>query len=369
MSSLIRAAGLHGYEALSRSVGLNVEAELQRVGLSLAQLGDADALLPYAAMIQLLEHSAQESRCADFGLRLSRMQDLGILGPVSVVVRHSKTLGDALQLGSRYLFVQSPSLHFTVVPVQGQPENVDLSFSINMPDVPPCAQALELSLGVIAQSVRLLGQGRVRPTLAQLPHARIGPLRNYTTTFDCECRFERLLTALRIPTASLAEPLAEHNPMLQRLAQSYLDQNFVSGTSFVARPGPDAGAASARHGTDLTGQYRICTGPASAYVTASTQERGHTLRRHRRRDTAGTIASPVQPSAIATHGPGGGDAWLFRTGGIDAQLPTLVRRFAVRTATPCAERIDLSDPFNGRRMVAPGASKRLTRRRPGAGRR
>ena len=234
MSSLIRAAGLHGYEALGRSVGLNVEAELQRVGLSLAQLGDADALLPYAAMIQLLERSAQVSRCADFGLRLSRMQDLGILGPVSVVVRHSKTLGDALQLGSRYLFVQSPSLHFTVVPVQGQPENVDLSFSINMPDVPPCAQALELSLGVIAQSVRLLGQGRVRPTLAQLPHARIGPLRNYTTTFDCECRFERLLTALRIPTASLAEPLAEHNPMLQRLAQSYLDQNFVSGTSFVA---------------------------------------------------------------------------------------------------------------------------------------
>jgi len=234
MSSLIRAAGLHGYEALGRSVGLNVEAELQRVGLSLAQLGDADALLPYAAMIQLLEHSAPVSRCADFGLRLSRMQDLGILGPVSVVVRHSKTLGDALQLGSRYLFVQSPSLHFTVVPVQGQPENVDLSFSINMPDVPPCAQALELSLGVIAQSVRLLGQGRVRPTLAQLPHARIGPLRNYTTTFDCECRFERLLTALRIPTASLAEPLAEHNPMLQRLAQSYLDQNFVSGTSFVA---------------------------------------------------------------------------------------------------------------------------------------
>jgi len=62
MSSLIRAAGLHGYEALGRSVGLNVEAELQRVGLSLAQLGDADALLPYAAMIQLLEHSAQVSR-------------------------------------------------------------------------------------------------------------------------------------------------------------------------------------------------------------------------------------------------------------------------------------------------------------------
>jgi len=270
MSSLIRAAGLHGYEALGRSVGLNVEAELQRVGLSLAQLGDADALLPYAAMIQLLEHSAQVSRCADFGLRLSRMQDLGILGPVSVVVRHSKTLGDALQLGSRYLFVQSPSLHFTVVPVQGQPENVDLSFSINMPDVPPCAQALELSLGVIAQSVRLLGQGRVRPTLAQLPHARIGPLRNYTTTFDCECRFERLLTALR--DGELGRATRGAQPDAPAIGAKLSGPEFRLRHVLRGRPGPDAGAASARHGTDLTGQYRIRTGPASAYVAASTQE-------------------------------------------------------------------------------------------------
>ncbi|MES2148979.1 MAG: AraC family transcriptional regulator [Pseudomonadota bacterium] len=234
MNSLIRAAGLEGYEALGRSIGIDVEHELARVGLSLGQLSDPDRLLPYPAMIRLLENSASVARCPDFGLRLSQLQGLGMLGTLSVALRHAKTLGDALQLGSRYMFVHSPSIRFLVLPVEGDPANVDLAISIDLPDLPPCTQTLELCLGVMAECIRVLGQGRVRPTLAQLPHARCGPARNYAAAFGCESRFERLLAALRIPAASLGEPLAEHNPMLQQLAQNYLDQNFSAGTRCVA---------------------------------------------------------------------------------------------------------------------------------------
>ncbi|MES2129041.1 MAG: AraC family transcriptional regulator [Pseudomonadota bacterium] len=234
MNYQIRAAGLQGYEALARSLGVDAEAELVRVGLSRVQLEDPDALLPHRSMIHLLEHTAQVSACADFGLRLSHLQGLGVLGPVSVAIRHARTLADALQVAARYLFVHSPAVRFDILPVDGHPESVDLAVALDLPDLPACMQNLELCLGVVAHCIRLLGEGRWRPTLAQFPHARQGPLRSYTEALGCPCRFEQGLTALRIPATCLKEPLAEHNSMLLQMAQDYLDQHFCSSSSFVA---------------------------------------------------------------------------------------------------------------------------------------
>jgi AraC-like DNA-binding protein len=232
--ALVRSAALHGYETLARSLGVNVSAELRRVHLSLAQINDPDGLLPYAAMIALLEHTARVASCPDFGLQLSLVQDLGVLGPVAVVVRHASTLGEALQLASRYLFVQSPAARFSVVPVDGKSAWVDLAYGIDLPELPLCAQAIELALGVMRQGMRSVSGGRVQPTLACLPHARVGPPRSYAKVFDCECRFQMPLAALRIPASALQQPLPEHNPMLKQLAQRYLDQNFSVGAPSIA---------------------------------------------------------------------------------------------------------------------------------------
>ncbi len=232
--ALVRSAALHGYETLARSLGVNVPAELRRVHLSPVQLNDPDGLVPLTAVIAVLEHTASVAQCADFGLQLSLKQDLGILGPVSVVVRHASTLGEALQLASRYLFVHSPASRFSVVPADGASGWVDLTYAIELPDLPPCAQLLELSLGVMRQGMQLLSQGRIQPALVCLPHARIAPLRSYTQLFGCECRFEMPMAAMRIPAAALQQPLPDHNPMLLQLAQTYLDQNFNAGALHLA---------------------------------------------------------------------------------------------------------------------------------------
>ena len=234
MTVLVRAASLQGYQELARSIGVDPVRELARVGLSAKSLADPDALIPYIAQFNLLEHTASVGHCPDFGLRLAEKQDAQILGPIAVVLMHAATLGEALQLASQYLFVHSPAIHIGAAAVAGRPSEVDLTFAIEMPNLPPLAQTLELGLGVTVNVVRQLSQGRIRPLLALLPHARIGPPASYARVLDCECRFDAPRMALRLPAASLERALSEHNPLLQQLARSFLEQHYGAPSQVFA---------------------------------------------------------------------------------------------------------------------------------------
>lgn len=58
-------------------------------------------------MLRLLDASADELKCADFGLRLSHWQGLGILGPGAVIARNAETVQDGMAEVARFLYVHS----------------------------------------------------------------------------------------------------------------------------------------------------------------------------------------------------------------------------------------------------------------------
>lgn len=226
MTVLVRAASLEGYEDLATAMGLDVPRALQRVGLTQRGLQDPDALIPYLSVIHLLEHSALAAQCLDFGQRLSRRQDIGILGPLAVLLRHAPTVGEALALASRYLFVHSPAVRFEVLPVPGRAAEVDLCFALDMPQLPPRRQTIELSLGLVVQGLRMVGTNRIAPLRALFPHSQGAPLAAYAATYGCECRFGADAAAIRIAAVDLQRPVSEHDPAVQALAYRYLAQQF-----------------------------------------------------------------------------------------------------------------------------------------------
>ena len=61
-----------------------------------------------------MERSAAELRCPDFGLRLAERQDIGILGTLTVAMRYSATVGEAMQCASEYLEVYNAAIAFTI---------------------------------------------------------------------------------------------------------------------------------------------------------------------------------------------------------------------------------------------------------------
>jgi AraC-like DNA-binding protein len=234
MTVLTRAARLTGYEDLARSVGVDPRQELRRVGIPIRSLENPDALISYESFLRLLENTAVNGSCPNFGLRLSQAQDISVLGPLAVLIGHARTISEAAHFAARYLFVHTPGNRVALVPVPLDSTQTDVSFTIELAGKVPRSQGYELGLAFITRLVRMLGRGAIRPLLAMLPHARLGPLSAYTAAFGCPTRFESGVAALRFATAELERPLPEHDPMLKRLAQTYLDQNFPKGQELIA---------------------------------------------------------------------------------------------------------------------------------------
>ncbi|MBB4842679.1 AraC-like DNA-binding protein [Paucibacter oligotrophus] len=226
MTPLIRAAALSGYEAQAHALGLDAPALLRRFGLSRQALADPDCLIPYRAMMELLEHSAAVAGCPDLGLRLSNGQGLEKLGPVAVVIEHAASLHEAITLATRYIFVHSSAVRMATQTVPGQADQLDLCYHIEMPDAPPHAQALELALGVMLRCLRLLGQDRLPLLALLLPHTRQASLATYRQALDIEVLFEQPYAAVRLIARDLNRPLPKSNALLRQLAQAYLDQQF-----------------------------------------------------------------------------------------------------------------------------------------------
>lgn len=87
LGSLIRATNLWGYTDLMRELGADPLPFLRRFDIPPGIEHQEDAFMSLAGFVRMLEASAAELDCPDFGLRLARWQGLGILGPVAVIAR------------------------------------------------------------------------------------------------------------------------------------------------------------------------------------------------------------------------------------------------------------------------------------------
>ena len=253
MTSLVRSSNLDAYEALTRSIGVDPVMELMRFGLPVDTLQNPDTFIPFIGFIRLLEHTALAGSCPDFGLRLAQRQGAGSAGPLLILMRHAATLEEALQTGSRHLFVLSPNYLFSIVPVKPDGKLVDLTIDIDVPQVRLRPQTIEHSLGYMVQLVKLVSQGQAKPLLAMLPHRRMGPLQSYAEVLGCACRFDAPVAAIRMAAKDLSLALPDRNALLQQMALAYIDENFGAPDKLfsdqvrlLARRFLDTGAVSQR---------------------------------------------------------------------------------------------------------------------------
>ena len=109
---LTRAGILVNYDELARTFGLDARAMIRRAGLDRFDLTDADALIPAAAVNELLERSAEAAGVEDFGLRLATTRNLSQLGAIGLIVREEPTVGHAIKAAEHYFRLHSEALSF-----------------------------------------------------------------------------------------------------------------------------------------------------------------------------------------------------------------------------------------------------------------
>jgi hypothetical protein len=114
MPTLVRAPAIQGYQGLVGDLGGQPTRLLRQAGIDPADLDRLPAFISFESMIELLERSAVELDCPDFGLRLAERQDIGILGTLAVAMRYSATVGEAARCGAKYLHVHNAAIAFTI---------------------------------------------------------------------------------------------------------------------------------------------------------------------------------------------------------------------------------------------------------------
>ena len=105
---------LRGYRELVSDLGGNPTRLLRKAGVDPSTLNQLTAFIGFDILADLLELSATELACPDFGLRLAERQDIGILDTLAVAIRYSATVGEAAQCASKSLPVYTGALVFAV---------------------------------------------------------------------------------------------------------------------------------------------------------------------------------------------------------------------------------------------------------------
>lgn len=219
--TMVRASGLSGYRELVGELGGDPDALLRRLRIPNGVADDPQAFLSYRSLIRLLEWSARELDCPDFGLQLSTRQDLGILGPLGVAVRNCDNLGEAMQTASRYMFVHSPAIAFTPQ-LSERSGRVRLVFQILLERLGRAVQVTELSVGLAARTVALLAEQPRTLAGVRFSHERVAPLRSYEAHFGAPVEFGAEESAIELELSALTLPIHDASVELRELAEDYL---------------------------------------------------------------------------------------------------------------------------------------------------
>lgn len=235
---MVRASGIRGYLAVMHELGADPFPLLRRCHINPKSLDDDDALLPIPSTVALLELSSEATGCADLGLRISRHQDISILGPLGVVLQNAATPQDALRLASRYLFIHSPGLVLTVHTPSALIEHAfEVSIEVRLPGQAQ-RQTIDLSLATTWTITKLLMEPGSHGFLkaVTLPHTPVAPLSIYRRHFGVPVIANQPRAGLHYDVAGLTGAMRGQNPALKQITEDYLARHFrVPGDSVGER--------------------------------------------------------------------------------------------------------------------------------------
>jgi AraC-like DNA-binding protein len=181
----------------------------------------------------MLEATAAELDCPDFGLRLSHWQGLDILGPIAVIARNANTLLGGLESIASYLYVHSPALKLTVAsPTAGT--DVKFTYEVIGAGLPYVLQGYELSMANGVRMIRLMGGPEARPSAISFMHGQRGSDAAYRDALGCPVRFGQSWCGFELPRRLTGRHIESADPETRRIATKYLETQYFPSTATLS---------------------------------------------------------------------------------------------------------------------------------------
>lgn len=232
-ADLIKAMSLHRAPELIAELGGDPVSLFARVGLEPSTSDSATAFIPFSALTRLLGECSRRLGTPDFALRLADKQDLEILGPLAVAIRHSETIESALRNTIDNLHTYCPAVQTTL---EVGPQDSVYSFYILLGDVAYRDEMNELALGVVMNKFRMIAGPRFTPASVTLPHAPRLPRGVYESHLRCPVECGGVAVSVRFPSAMLEKRVAHADSSAGALALRAIrmDQRETSFATVVA---------------------------------------------------------------------------------------------------------------------------------------
>ncbi|WP_051027823.1 AraC family transcriptional regulator [Nocardia higoensis] len=219
MVDLVRASSLIHVPELISAHGGDPARVLAEAGIEPQVVGDYNRFISYTALTAVVGRASETLAVSDFGLRLSRLQDLEMLGPIAVLVRNSETVESALLGVTKFLHTYSPAI---AAELHTHGRESSFTFAHTLRRLPYREQMVELALGVILGMFQLLVGHDFHPHRITFRHPRISAEDVYVDYFRCAVHFGAPVNSLVFPTVLLNRRVGGGDDMAYALATRYL---------------------------------------------------------------------------------------------------------------------------------------------------
>lgn len=225
---MLRSAVLNGYVEVAESVGLNPHPLMRVAGIDPGAFAAATGWISAQSVDRLLEISAAQSGCADFGVRMSGDRGVSNLGPVGLVAREEPDVRSALGIVLRHMNLHNEAISLSLTESRGL-----ATFRAQAaPGMSLGRQSIELVVACVFRILAdLLAEGW-RPMATYFAHEAPPDVEMHHQVFGETVVFGHAIDGIVIPSSDLDTPNPLSNPLLRPFAQEYLGLlTPASGTS------------------------------------------------------------------------------------------------------------------------------------------
>jgi AraC-like DNA-binding protein len=224
---VVHARILRFFPELVGQLGGDPKLLMQQVGFDAENLSDGKSGATYRQMVHLIELAAAELRCPDFGMRLATLQSGGkMFGPLGLVMKNSRTFGDALDYVSKHTYAHSLAARVWLQRSRSG-KAVFAGHDILLDRMPNKCQAMEQILLVGHLAAMEITGGLARARKVHFRHQPVSSLRTYRRYFGCDVRFGQNEDGVVYSERDLASPIIDPDSQVYRAATAFIDSRFT----------------------------------------------------------------------------------------------------------------------------------------------
>jgi AraC-like DNA-binding protein len=217
---------LRCFPELVRHLGGDADAILNRSTVDPSLLDTQGSVIEYRTLLNTMRHAAEELESPEFGLRLAVMQGGNkSIGPIGVVMKNSKTLGQAIGYCAKHIHAYSVATRVRFEPDR-QNHQLLVRLEILLDRMPDKRQAVEHALMLASLNIRELTGGGARVRKILFTHDPQTSPRSYRQFFGCDVSFGQKADGLILTEDDLLAPVVDPDSRVYEMATSFIEARF-----------------------------------------------------------------------------------------------------------------------------------------------